>query len=107
MEFTGLQCIASGTTDTAGNLAYHVQEPDPEEGMTNKFKKKRERVRKKSGGKRADENLGIPVAIHMKLISLKSQETPIFPPLVSTSERLMKVPFVPCMSVCSVKLWNN
>lgn len=55
MEFTSLQCIASGTTDTAGNLAYHVQEPDPGEGMTNKLKKKkRVSERKKSGGKKAD-----------------------------------------------------
>ena len=56
MEFTSLQCIASGTTDTAGNLAYHVQEPDPGEGMTNKLKKKKERdsERKKSGGKKSD-----------------------------------------------------
>lgn len=45
MEFTSLQCIASGTTDTAGNLAYHVQEPDPEEGMTNKLKKDGEKER--------------------------------------------------------------
>lgn len=41
MEFTSLQCIVSCTTDTAGNLAYHVQEPDPEEGMTNKLRKKK------------------------------------------------------------------
>lgn len=41
MEFAGLLCIASGTTDTAGNLAYHVQEPDPLEGMMNKLKKDR------------------------------------------------------------------
>ena len=42
MEFTSLQCIASGTTDTAGNLAYHVQEPDPEEGMMKKKKLKKD-----------------------------------------------------------------
>lgn len=55
MEFTSLQYIASGTTDTTGNLAYHVQEPDPEEGMTSKLKKKDgERKEKKSGGKTAD-----------------------------------------------------
>lgn len=36
MEFTSLQCITSGTTDTAGNLACHVQELDTEEGMMNK-----------------------------------------------------------------------
>ncbi len=58
-------------------------------------------------GKRQTQNLGIPVAIHMKPISLKSQKTPIFLFLVSTSERLMKVPFVSQMSVCCVKLWNN
>lgn len=36
VEFTSLQCIASGKTDTAGNLGYHVQEPDPEEGTMKK-----------------------------------------------------------------------
>lgn len=55
MEFTSLQCIASGKTDSTGNLAYHVQEPDPEEGKMNKLKKKkRRREREKSGGKKAD-----------------------------------------------------
>lgn len=54
MEFTSLQYIASGRTDTTGNLAYHVQEPDPEEGMTSKLKKDGERKEKKSGGKKAD-----------------------------------------------------
>ena len=48
MEFTSLQYIASGTTDTTGNLAYHVQEPDPEEGMTSKLKKKTEREKKRN-----------------------------------------------------------
>lgn len=37
VEFASLQCIASGKTDTTGNLAYHVQEPDPDEGMMNIF----------------------------------------------------------------------
>lgn len=112
VEFTSLQYTASGTTDTAGNLAYHVQEPDPSEGMMTKLKKKKGRrkkkkQRRKSGGKKADKNLGIPVAVHMKPISLKSQKTPIFLPLVSTSERPMKVPFVSQTSVCCAKLWNN
>lgn len=43
----------------------------------------------------------------MKLISLKNLKTPIFLPLVSTSETLMKVPFVFQTSLCCVKLWNN
>lgn len=50
MEFTSLQCIASGKTDTTGNLAYHVQEPDPEEGMMNKLKKKRKKEKKERKG---------------------------------------------------------
>lgn len=59
MEFIGLQCIANGKTDTTGNLTYHVQEPDPEEGMMNKLKKKKKKKKKmkrreeeKSGGKK-------------------------------------------------------
>lgn len=44
VEFTSLRCVASGRNDTARNLAYHVQEPDPWEGVMNKLK---ERKRKK------------------------------------------------------------
>lgn len=28
MDFKSLKCVARATIDTAGNLAYHVQEPD-------------------------------------------------------------------------------
>lgn len=47
-EFTSLQCMATGTTDTAGNLAYHVQQPDPFEGMMNKLKKKKDRGKERN-----------------------------------------------------------
>lgn len=42
-----LQCIASGKTDTTGNLAYHVQEPDPEERMMKNLKKKKKNEEKR------------------------------------------------------------
>lgn len=45
LEFTSLQCTASGKTDTTGNLAYYVQEPDTEEGMKKKLRKKGENGR--------------------------------------------------------------
>lgn len=62
-------------------------------------------------GKGQTGNLGIPAAVHMKLISLKKPRLaffflPLFP-LVSTSERPMKVPFVSQTLFCCDELRNN
>lgn len=44
-----IQCIASGITDSTGNLPYHVQEPDPGSGGNyEKNKKKKKKLEKKS-----------------------------------------------------------
>lgn len=62
-------------------------------------------------GKGQTGNFDIPATVHMKLISLKKPRLTFFFlslfPLVSTSENLMKVPFVSQMSLCCDKLQNN
>lgn len=81
-----IQCIASGITDSTGNLPYHVQEPDPGSGGNyekNKKKKNPElegvsETGRNLVGKGQTGNLGIPAAVHMKLISLKKPRLTFF-----------------------------
>lgn len=88
-----IQCIASGITDSTGNLPYHVQEPDPGSGGNYEKNKKKKKKKQKSVwlegvsetkrnlvGKGQSENLDIPAAVHMKLISLKKPRLTFFFP---------------------------
>lgn len=106
--------IASGITDTAGNLAYHVQEPDPgQEGIMKKNKEKKGTVRR---GEIWWEKAGLK-SWHSSGHSHETDKsekvkTPIFffcllPPSSPPQRGPMKVPFVSQMSLCCDKLRNN
>ena len=79
------------TTDMAGNLAYHVLKQDPErEGWTNYEK----RERKKSCGKEADQNLGIPSGRSHETDKFEKPNDSHFSSLSPPLWGLMKVSFV-------------